>query len=107
MEVTPHLKTASARRVLRIVPALTARTQFGQILDRVRRNHERFVVDKRGEPLAVIMGVEEYLKHFARRPLALDRIHRAVKSRKQSSLSARAINLEIKRYRRDRRRANA
>jgi prevent-host-death family protein len=96
------MKIASTGRVLRIVPALAARTQFGQILDRVRRNHERFVVDKRGEPLAVIMSVEEYLKHFARQPLALERIHRIAKS-KLSRLSARTINLEIKRHRRSRR----
>ncbi|MGH9417028.1 MAG: type II toxin-antitoxin system Phd/YefM family antitoxin, partial [Terriglobales bacterium] len=43
-----------------IIPALTARTQFGQILRRVKQNKERFVVDKRGEPQAVIMSVEEY-----------------------------------------------
>lgn len=45
-------KRSDMARTLKIVPALTARTQLGQILRRVRQNHERFVVDKRGEPQA-------------------------------------------------------
>jgi prevent-host-death family protein len=89
---------------LRIVPALTARTQLGQILRRVRQNKERFVVDKRGEPQAVIMSVEEYLKTFARTPKVLERIRHAAKKRKP--ISMRTINLEIARYRRERRARN-
>lgn len=99
------MKVAKAGRVLRIVPALTARTQLGQILKRVRQNNERFVVDKRGEPQAVIMSVEEYLKNFGRPPRVLEQIRRAAK--KKGAVSMRAINLEIKRYRRERRSKNA
>ncbi|GEM_PF-5243352 len=63
----------ATKTVTRIVPALTARTQFGQILRRVKTNLERFVVDRRGEPEAVIMSVEDYLKNFVKRPGALAR----------------------------------
>jgi len=49
-------------RIQNVISALTARTQFGQILRRVRDSKERFVVGRRGQPQAVIMGVEEYLK---------------------------------------------
>jgi len=99
------MKTRKAERVLKIVPALTARTQLGQILKRVRQNNERFVVDRRGEPQAVIMSVEEYLKHFGRPPRVLERIRRAAEE--MGPVSMRTINLEIKRYRRDRRNKNA
>ncbi len=95
----------SAKAVTRIVPALTARTQFGQILKRVRTNRERFVVDRRGEPQAVIMGVEDYLKNFAKRPAALKRIRQEAKARRLDRLSLREINLEIAGYRRKRSRA--
>src|SRR5436190_23229743 len=98
-------KTSNMARTLKIVPALTARTQLGQILRRVRQNKERFVIDKRGEPQAVIMSVEEYLMNFGKPPLALQRIRLAAK--KKGAISMRTINLEIKRYRRDRRNKNA
>ena len=88
---------------VKIVPALTARTQLGQILTRVRRDRERFVVDKRGEPQAVIMNVEEYLRHFAKRPGALAEIQKEAKAKKLNRLSLREINLEIRKHRRERR----
>jgi len=88
--------------VTKIVAALAARTQFGQILKRVKNNQERFVVDKRGEPQAVIMGVEDYLKNFVKRPGALVAIQRQAKAKRLEQLSLSAVNLEIRRYRRDR-----
>lgn len=100
-------RSAKLTQTLKIVPALTARTQFGQILRRVRENQERFVVDKRGEPQAVIMGLEEYLRNFARQPAALAGIQREAKAKRLNVLPLREINLEIKRYRRQRRTRNA
>jgi prevent-host-death family protein len=98
------MNTAEKTRLLSLIPALTARTQFGQILSRVRKNQERFVVGKRGEPQAVIMGVEDYLRNFARRPRVLGRIQRAARAKGVGQLPLRTINLEIRRYRRSRRR---
>jgi prevent-host-death family protein len=99
------MKARKFSPILKIVPALTARTQLGQILKRVRQNKERFVVDKRGEPQAVIMSVEEYLMNFGKPPRVLQRIRLAAKNK--GAVSMRTINLEIKRYRRDRRSKNA
>jgi prevent-host-death family protein len=99
--------TTRAKTVLSVIPALTARTQLGQILRRVRNNNERFVVDRRGEPQAVIMSVEEYLRTFAEAPASLKKMRRIAKARKTDSLSLREINLEIKHYRRERRAKNA
>ena len=99
------MKARKAAPVLSIVPALTARTQLGQILKRVRQNKERFVVDKRGEPQAVIMSVEEYLTNFGKPPRVLQEIRLAAS--KKGPVSMHAIDLEIKRYRRERRKKNA
>ena len=85
------------------MPALTARTQLGQILKRVCENNERFVVDKRGEPQAVIMSVEEYLRNFGRPPRVLQKIRQAAHAKRLNRISLGTINLEIKRYRRERR----
>ena len=88
----------------KIVPALTARTQFGQILRQVKQNKERFVVNKRGEPQAVIMNVEDYLKKFAGRPsAALAALRRDAKANGLDQLSLREISLVIRRVRRARR----
>lgn len=95
-----------AKTVIRVVPALTARLQFGQILLRVKHNKERFVVDKRGEPQAVIISVEDYLEKFVKRPpAAIAATRREAKSKRLGQLSQRKINLKIGRPRRGRRRA--
>ena len=99
-------KANKARQVLRVIPALTARTQLGQILRRVRQNKERFVVDRRGIPQAVIMSVEEYLRNFTRPISVLEEIRQAAKSKGLDGMTMRAINQEIKRYRRERRKKN-
>lgn len=93
----------STRRIARIVPALTARTQFGQILKRVGQSKERFVVERRGEPGAVIMSVDEYLRNFVKQGSTIDEIHDYVKNQKLKPVSMKAIDKEIKRYRRERR----
>lgn len=99
--------TKAARNTARIIPALTARTQFGQILRRVRENKERFVVGRRGEPQAVIMSVEEYLRNFVKQPRALAEIQREARAKGLDKLTLREINLEVKRARRERRRGVA
>lgn len=92
--------------IVKIVPALTARTQFGQILKRVKQNGERFVVDRRGEPQAVIMSVDEYIRKFAKFPAALKRIHKDAERRGLDRMSLRDINQLIRQVRRARRRAH-
>ena len=42
------------------VPAFEAKTHFGQLLDEVDRKGIRFLVKRRGKPVAVIVGVEEF-----------------------------------------------
>ena len=93
--------------VTRVVPALTARTQFGQILRRVRQNRERFVVDRRGEPQAVILSVEEYLQLFVKPSRTLEAVQAEAKALGLNSLSLKEINREIRAYRRERHRTHA
>lgn len=93
-----------AAKVPKIVPALVARTQFGQILRRAKKNQERFVVDRRGEPQAVIMGIEDYLRNFVKDQPALAAAQQEAKKKGVDRLSLRQINQEIKSYRRSRRR---
>jgi|SRR5271168_2774017 len=91
-----------SRPIARVVSALTARTQFGQILKRAGKNRERFVVGKRGEPQVVIMGIEEYLRNFGKSFPVMEEIWQETKDKGLDRLTMQEINREIKRYRRER-----
>jgi prevent-host-death family protein len=53
------------------VPVYIARTRFGQILERVSHTNERFVVTKKGEAKAIILGVEDFLQAAVETPESL------------------------------------
>jgi prevent-host-death family protein len=42
------------------IPALRLRRQLGEILEKVARERQRFIVEKGGIPLAVILEFHEY-----------------------------------------------
>jgi len=92
----------------RSVTALAARTQFGQIMRRAAgKKQERFVVDKRGEPKVVIMGVQDFLKTIAPEPAVLAAIRAESAKNKTGKLSMKQIDREIAAYRKERRLKNA
>src|SRR5260370_36422679 len=95
-------RSTRPRSVAHIVSGLTARTQFGQILKRAGQNRERFGVGKRGEPQVVIMGIEEYLRNFAKPLPIVEEIRREAKAKGLDRLTTREINRALKRYRRQR-----
>ena len=84
-----------------VVSAVSARTQFGQIIRRVKQNNERFVVDRRGEPQAVIMSIQDYLNIAASAPAWLKRSWLAAKRAGVAGMTMRDIDSEIRRYRRE------
>jgi prevent-host-death family protein len=43
-----------------VISALTARTQLGQVLRRVKSSKERFLIGRNGEPQAIVMGIDDY-----------------------------------------------
>jgi prevent-host-death family protein len=91
----------SPNSVPKIVSALTARTQFGQIMRRAGRDNQRFVVDRRGEPQVVIMGVKDFIKTIAPEKKVLAAIRAASRKNGTNKLSLREINREIRAYRRE------
>jgi prevent-host-death family protein len=86
----------------RIVSALAARTQLGQIMRRARLDDVRFVVDRRGEPQVVIMGIKDFLKTVAPEKKVLAAIRAAARKQGKNKLSQREIDREIRAYRRER-----
>jgi prevent-host-death family protein len=90
-----------------VISALTARTQFGQIMKRATENDERFLVDKRGEPTVIIMSVKDYVETIAPTPQILKRIGEASKRKGTDKLSMREIDAEIAAARRELRQKKA
>lgn len=83
----------------KVVSALTARTQFGAIMQRAKENQERFIVDRRGEPQVVILSVEDYFRNVVKQPASLIRLQEEAGKRRLDKLSMNAIDREIRRMR--------
>lgn len=82
-------------RVTKTLPALIARTQFGQILERVSQNRERFLVTKKGEAKAVILGVEDFLEAIVKAPQSLATLQAQAKKAGSDGLTLEEIEAEI------------
>jgi len=89
--------------VTKSLPAFIARTQFGQILERVSGNRERFVVTKKGEAKAIILGVEDFLQAVVKIPPELAAIQADAKKRGVEKLTLEEIEKEIQAVRRTKR----
>ena len=85
-----------------VVSALTARTQFGQIMKRATQKNERFVVGRRGEPSVVIMSVQDYMKTFAPAPSELRAMQATAERTGADSLTAGQVNRIVAAVRRER-----
>jgi hypothetical protein len=71
---------------------------------RAKKGRERFVVDRRGEPQVVIMGIEDFLANIAPEPGVLAAIRAASKKSGTDKITIREIDQEIAAYRREKRR---
>lgn len=83
------------------VSALLARTQFGQILERVSRNRERFVVTKKGRATAVILGLEDFLESTQEAPESLAALQDEARQSGRNALTLEEIEREIQAVRRE------
>jgi prevent-host-death family protein len=86
----------------RNISALIARTQLGQILERVKKNQERFVISRKGEPTAVILSVEDYLRNVVKQPKVLTKLQQQARKAGTAKLTIEEIDAEIKTFRQGR-----
>jgi prevent-host-death family protein len=89
--------------VSRRIDAHVARTQFGQVMDRAVQGHERFVVDRRGEPAVVILSVEDFLENVQAAPEWLRQAWTSARKRGLERLPMEEIDAEISAYRQEKR----
>ncbi len=86
-------------KVTKSISALIARTQLGQILERVKKNQDRFLISKKGEATAVILSVEDYLRNIVKQPDVLTKLQKQAKKAGTNKLSLEDIDAEIKAFR--------
>src|ERR1700674_3306899 len=87
----------------RKITAVTARTQFGQIVDRAVDHNERFLVERNGEPVVLIMSVTDFVKTLAPAPNWLKDIQEHAKRKGLAKLTMDDIDAESAAARRERR----
>ena len=90
----------------RKITAVTARTQFGQILDRAVDHNDRFLVERNGEPAVLILSVTDFVNTLAPTPNWLKEIQAEAKRKGLDKLTMADIDAEIAAARRDRRQRN-
>jgi len=78
-----------------VVSALRARTHFGGLLQRVEREHGSLVIEKRGVPRAVLLGIRDYVRLAAPEPEVLRLIGEDSKKKGLDKLTSRQIDALI------------
>ena len=82
-----------------VVSPLSARANFGKLLDRVADERGSLVIEKRGTPKAVLLSIRDYVKLAAPEPEVLRIIGEESKGNGTNKMTQRQINQEIKAYR--------
>ena len=82
-----------------VVSALSARANFGKLLDRVADERGSLVIEKRGTPKAVLLSIHDYVKLAAPEPEVLRVIGEESKRNGTHKMTQRQIDQEIKAYR--------
>ena len=91
----------------RKITAVTARTQFGQIMERAVEHNDRFLVERNGEPAVLILSVSDFVKTLAPAPDWLKDIQADAKRKGLDKLTMSDIDAEIAGARRERRERQA
>jgi prevent-host-death family protein len=86
-----------------VVSALSARTGFGKLLQRVEDEHRSLVIEKRGTPKAVLLSIRDYVRLAAPEPEVLRLIGEESKRKGTDKLTSREIDQEIKAARAEKR----
>ena len=78
------------------VSALRARANFGKLLSRVEKNRHSLIIEKRGTPRAVLIGLQDYVRLAAPEPEILRLIGEESEAKGTSTLTPRDIDKIIR-----------
>ena len=87
-----------------VVPALQARTNFGELLRRVESERRSLVIEKRGTPRAVLLSIRDYIRLAAPEPEVLRIIGEESKAKGTDKLTSQEIDQIIRKTRAAKRR---
>jgi prevent-host-death family protein len=79
-----------------VVSALSARANFGKLLDRVEGERRSLVIEKRGTPKAVLLSIRDYVKLAAPEPEVLRILGEESQTKGTSTITSRQIDQAIK-----------
>lgn len=98
---------AKRKTIPNVISALTARTQFGQVMDRVSQHGERFLVRHRNGETAVILSLQNYLTLLAPEDPVVAQLRAEASRKGLDKLTTAEIEAEIATVRRERAGADA
>ena len=75
-----------------VVSALSARANFGRLLDRVGDERRSLVIEKRGTPKAVLLSIRDYVKLAAPEPEVLRILGEESERNGTNTLTSRQID---------------
>ncbi len=79
-----------------VVSALRARTNFGNLLQRVEDERRSLVIEKRGTPRAVLLSIQDYVRLAAPEPEILRIIGEESRAKGTDDLSSQQIDRIIR-----------
>ena len=79
-----------------VVSALSARNGFGMLLRQVEDEHRSLVIEKRGVPKAVLIGIRDYVRLAAPEPEVLKAIGEESRRKGTDKFTSRQIDQAIK-----------
>lgn len=79
-----------------VVPALQARTNFGELLRRVESERRSLVIEKRGTPRAVLLSIWDYIRLAAPEPEVLRIMGEGSKAKGTDKLTSQEIDQIIR-----------
>jgi prevent-host-death family protein len=83
----------------KLIDALSARTHFGEVMERAAKQNLRFLVSQRGKPKVVILGVEDYLRNIIKQPKILTKIQLNAQKTGLDLMTDEEINVEVENFR--------
>jgi len=86
----------AAKRNSIVVSALWARTNFGNLLERVEDERRSLIIEKRGTPRAVLLSIRDYVRLAAPEPDILRIIGEESRAKGTDKLSSQQIDRIIK-----------
>ncbi len=85
----------------KLIDALTARTRFGELMEKAVTHRTRFLVSRRGKPKVIVMSVDDYLENILQRSSLLAEIQSSAGKAGLDSMTLEEINAEISAARKD------